>query len=374
MDKILNQEHSFDEYIEIEKERWKVEEASMTDVQKFYDHHPSLTTPFVRTDILETISEAFGRELFYLKIKNEDKIHGIAGLVLHKRGPWFVANRLPIRYSGIVAKPEKLPNKLKLLHNFLLRRRIVMAYYSFPPQLSKKDHTFEDAEFDVEYEQSYLLPINGATVDEILEITQPRMRSSVRKALNQLTISDSTEDEVKNDLYELMLKTYRRKDPQSMEPYPPSIGSVIRNKFRAGDAYDPTFHIRTARLKDNNEIAGMMIAISHPATRKTYSWMIARRTDLGNLQVSGALIADMAAVAAGMGSEGLGLGGGTKGIKKFKQRMGGQPTEYLNVRVSTKGFKILQSIHETILNLVSYINITAYSKVLLFPLIAFSQW
>jgi Acetyltransferase (GNAT) domain len=322
-----------------------VEQVPFDYVDRAFQLYPQFTTPFSRPDILETISRVFGRPIVTLGIKNQTGLEGVAPLLIRKKGPFKIAQRLPVRYIGIITEAENVLDELISVTKTLREKGVVIAYYSFPPQVKLDVQKLRCAGFEAEHETTYLLPLKGGTADEVLQVAQPRMRSSVRQALRKLDISDATREETENRLCPMLEATYNRKERVG-PPYPPDMGSTLWNRHRNGSGVDPTLHIRTARLKTTGEAVGMMVAITHPSTGQTYSWAIAREPGFDNLQVSGALIADMGAIAAREGSKEFDLGGGTEGIKEFKRRLGGEPAEYTDIRVSDRRYKIAQAAHE----------------------------
>ena len=322
-----------------------IEQVPLENVQHAFSLFPELTTPFSRPDILETISNIFERSLVTLEIKGSDGLKGVASLPTYNRGPFRIAPQLPIRYVGLVTDHQNIIDELILLRQGLRERRIVIAYCSFPPQIKLDLQKLRAAGFEADLRATYLLPLKGNTPEEILQVAHPRMRSSVRHALKELIISDATREETELKLCPLLDATYNRKVFNGA-PYPNVMGSILWERHRNFDKMDPTVHIRSARIKSTGKVVGMMVAITHPLTEQTYSWAIARDPNYGNLQISGALIADMGAIATREGSVVLDLGGGTEGIKEFKSRMGAETAEYANIMIADRRYKFAQKAHE----------------------------
>jgi hypothetical protein len=87
-------------------------------------------------------------------------------------------------------------------------------------------------------------------------------------------------------------------------------------------------------MGDESNVVGLAIGVEH--NRKMYSFIIARDNEheaSKNLNVNGALIADMARCAKESGCGEYDLGGGTEGIIEFKRQMGGRREPYASVTV-----------------------------------------
>src|SRR5437588_1918280 len=101
---------------------------------KFYAGRPELITPFATPDILQTLSLMFLRPLMSLGAYCDSDIQGVAQWPIDWKGPVGIAQRLPVRYIGLVTDPANVPASIHALQKALAKRRVGRAYYSFPPQ------------------------------------------------------------------------------------------------------------------------------------------------------------------------------------------------------------------------------------------------
>src|SRR5205807_5728579 len=101
---------------------------------KFYAGRPELITPFATPDILQTLSLMFRRPLMSLGVYGDSDVQGVAQLPIDWKGPVGIAQRLPVRYIGLVTDPENVPASVHALQKALAKRRVGRAYYSFSPQ------------------------------------------------------------------------------------------------------------------------------------------------------------------------------------------------------------------------------------------------
>ena len=101
---------------------------------KFSAGGPGLITPFAMPDILQTISLMFRRPLMSLGAYCDADIQGVARWPIDWKGPVGIAQRLPVRYVGLVTEPENVPACVHALQKALAKRRVGRAYYSFSPQ------------------------------------------------------------------------------------------------------------------------------------------------------------------------------------------------------------------------------------------------
>src|SRR5437660_8542651 len=102
--------------------------------EKLYAGCPGLITPFATADILQTLSLMFRRPLMSLGVYGDSDVQGVAQLPIDWKGPVGIAQRLPVRYIGLVTDPENVPASVHALQKALAKRRVGRAYYSFPPQ------------------------------------------------------------------------------------------------------------------------------------------------------------------------------------------------------------------------------------------------
>ena len=101
---------------------------------KLYAGCPGLITAFATADILQTLSLMFRRPLMSLGAYGDSDIQGVAQWPIDWKGPVGVAQRLPVRYIGLVTEPENVPASVHALQKALAKRRVGRAYYSFSPQ------------------------------------------------------------------------------------------------------------------------------------------------------------------------------------------------------------------------------------------------
>src|SRR4051794_26357816 len=102
-------------------------------VRKFLDSSPCETTAFCRPDVLRTLLLTFERSLLALGMYRGKKLEGVALLLVQRKGPLGIVQRLPIRYAGLVGEPASMPEYLKRLREYLASNGIGKAYYSFSP-------------------------------------------------------------------------------------------------------------------------------------------------------------------------------------------------------------------------------------------------
>src|SRR6266581_5757296 len=101
---------------------------------KLYAGCPGLITAFATPDILQTLSLMFRRPLMSLAAYCDSDIQGVAQWPIDWKGPLGVAQRLPVRYTGLVTEPENIAPSVRALQKALAKRRVGRAYYSFSPQ------------------------------------------------------------------------------------------------------------------------------------------------------------------------------------------------------------------------------------------------
>src|SRR5437879_10674297 len=206
--------------------------------EKLYAGCPGLITPFATPDILQTLSLMFRRPLMSLGAYGDSDIQGVAQWPIDWKGPVGIAQRLPVRYIGLVTEPENVPASVQALQKALAKRRVGRAYYSFPPQyrldIEELQHQLSHVGLaaairaDVEPlpdraiagseppviivpNVACILEIRGTSEDEIVAtLPQARTRTSLRQTLRHISGRDATMEDVAVRLPHLLKSAYGR--------------------------------------------------------------------------------------------------------------------------------------------------------------------
>jgi len=338
-----------------------------SETEKFHAGHPGLTTAFATPDILQTLSLMFRRPLMSLGVCGDGDLQGVAQWPIDWKGPVGIAQRLPVRYIGLVSEPEDVAASVHALQKALAKRRVGRAYYSFPPHYrlnieelqdqlsivglaatirsdfaSLPDHPIASGESPVVLVPNVacILRMEGTSEEEIIAaVAQARARTSLRQTLRNISGRDATMEDVAVHLPRFMAGTYGRTGNDV--PYPPGAFDIFWQRHHM----DPNVLMRTIALEASNQPVGMAIGIVHHDV--VYSLLLVRDyTVAKSLNVTARLITDMAAKARANGCSYFDLGGGTIVIKEFKVRLGCRCQSYVDLRVTHPSYGPLFSLWE----------------------------
>jgi hypothetical protein len=338
-----------------------------SEAAKFYSGHPELVTALATPQLLQTLSLMFHRSFMSLGAYCDSDIQGVAQWPIDWKGPVGIAQRLPVRYTGLVTEPENIPASIHALQKALAKRRIGRAYYSFAPhyrlnieelqhQLSRvglpatiKDDfeplrgrpiTGRESPVVLVSNVTCILPIEGASEEEIMAaVPQARARTSLRQTLRRIRARDATLEDMAVHLPRLLTGTYGRTG--NAVPYPPRAFDIFWQRHHT----DPNVLMRTMALDASDQPVGMAIGITHHGT--VYSFLLMRDYTLAkSLNVTARLITDMAAEARAKGCNSFDLGGGTAGIIESKMRLGSQRHSYVDMQVTHPCYRPLFELWE----------------------------
>ena len=334
---------------------------------KFSAGGPGLITPFAMPDILQTISLMFRRPLMSLGAYCDADIQGVARWPIDWKGPVGIAQRLPVRYVGLVTEPENVPACVHALQKALAKRRVGRAYYSFSPQYrlnaEELQHQLSEVglaaavrnDFEPLSDRSIagreppviivpnvacILQIEGTSEDEIIAaVPQARARTSLRKTLRHISGRDATMEDVAVHLPRLLTSTYGRTGNENS--YPPGAFDIFWQRHNM----EPNVLMRTMALNSSNQPVGIAIGLVHDGV--VYSLLLVRDyTVAKSFNVTARLITDMAAKAKAKGCSYFDLGGGTAGIIEFKVRLGSRCHSYVDMQVTHPSYRSLFNLWE----------------------------
>ena len=334
---------------------------------KLYAGCPGLITAFATADILQTLSLMFRRPLMSLGAYGDSDIQGVAQWPIDWKGPVGVAQRLPVRYIGLVTEPENVPASVHALQKALAKRRVGRAYYSFPPQYGlnveelqeQLSHVGLAAAIRNNFEPlldratvgreppviivpnvACILEIKGTSEDEIIAaLPQARTRTSLRQTLRHISGRDATMEDVAVHLPRLLQSAYDR--TENDVPYPPGAFDIFWQRHNM----QPNVLMRTMALNSSNQPVGMAIGLVHDGV--VYSLLLVRDyTVAKSFNVTARLITDMAAQATAKGCSDFDLGGGTAGIIDSKVRLGSRCHSYVDMQVTHPWYRPLFNLWE----------------------------
>ena len=338
-----------------------------SEAEKFSAGYPGLTTAFATPDILQTLSLMFRRPLMSLGVSGDGDLQGVAQWPIDWKGPVGIAQRLPVRYIGLVTEPEDVAASVHALQKALAKRRVGRAYYSFPPHYRLNVEELQDQLSSVGLAASIrndfaslpdrliasgeppvvivpnvacILQMEGTSEEEIIAaVAQARARTSLRQTLRNISGRDATKEDVAVHLPRFMAGTYGRTGNDV--PYPPGAFDIFWERHHT----DPNVLMRTVVLDASNQPVGMAIGIVHHDV--VYSLLLVRDyTVAKSLNVTARLITDMAAKGRANGCSYFDLGGGTAGIIEFKVRLGCRCQSYVDMQVTHPSYRPLFSLWE----------------------------
>jgi hypothetical protein len=304
----------------------------------------------------------FRRPLMSLGAYCGSDIQGVAQLPIDWKGPVGIAQRLPVRYIGLVTDPENVPASVHALQKALAKRRVGRAYYSFSPRyrlnIEELQHQLSylglAAAIRSDFEPlphrpiagteppvilvpnvACILQIEGTSEDQIIAaVAQGRARTSLRQTLRHISGRDATMEDVAVHLPRLLTGTYGRRGMDV--PYPAGAFDIFWQRHNM----DPNVLMRTMALDSSNHPVGMAIGIIHQGV--VYSLLLVRDyTVARSFNVTARLITDMAAKAQAKGCSYYDLGGGTAGIVEFKVRLGARCHTYVDMQVTHPCYRSL---------------------------------
>ena len=297
----------------------------------------------------------------------DSDIQGVAQWPIDWKGPVRVAQRLPVRYIGLVTEPENVPASVHALQKALAKRRVGRAYYSLPPQyhlnIEELQHQLSQIGLAAAIRNDFtplddhptaaneppiiivpnvacILDIKGNSEDEIIaSVAQARARTSLRQTLRHISARDATIDDIAVHLPRFLTMTYGRTG--NNVPFPPGAFDI----FWQSHNMDTNVLMRTMTLDSSNEPVGMAIGIIYDDV--VYSLLLVRDyTVARSVNVTARLVTDMAAKAKAKGCSYFDLGGGTAGIIEFKVRLGCRCYSYVDMQVTHPYYRTLFDLWE----------------------------
>ena len=297
-----------------------------------------------------------------LGVYGDSDVQGVAQLPIDWKGPVGIAQRLPVRYIGLVTDPENVPASVHALQKALAKRRVGRAYYSFSPQYRLNieelqhqlaylglaaairndfepllDHPIAGSQPSVTIVPNVtcVLQIEGTSEDQIIAaVAQARARTSLRQTLRHISGRDATREDVAVHLPSLLTSTYGRRGIDV--PYPAGAFDIFWQRHYM----DPNVLMRTLTLDSSNHPVGVAIGIMHHGV--VYSLVLVRHYAVArSLNVTARQITDMAAKARAKGCSYYDLGGGTAGIVEFKVRLGARRHAYVDLQVTHPYYRSL---------------------------------
>jgi hypothetical protein len=313
----------------------------------FYTNSERELAPFNHPSFLEILATAYQRELVLLGVFEGEALEAVASLLIQRVGPLGIAQRLPIRYIGLVTEqPGSVSRQLDALKEYLGQPsyRVGTAYYGFPPGFScdglpdTNRHTVAGAD------ETFVLSLCDLTTEGLPHSAGRRSLEKLRATRRAgLKIRDATEHDLRVLAPRLLETTYSRTGLES--PYPEALHQQLL------DLKDPDCraHARVALVEDAagaETVLGMLLCLTDRCRAhslwyaKDYANPLARK-----LAVEESLIADMAVRARALGCKEYDLGGGPEGIKEFKRRLGAEPRSYVYVKVTHPRYRLPFEAH-----------------------------
>lgn len=287
------------------------------------------------------MADAFGMRFRAYAVETRGECLGVVPLLLRRRGPVSTVNYGPVGCIGPVLRGDALRagrvrELLRAIEPVLLRERVVVTMWSFPPGVDVGEDELAMPGFKVMPTENLMVPATKL-VEDYLKSLAPKQRAAIRRCETRgMRAVESTREEITQWLPEQVSAVHRRQGVVSNYTQTAARSMV---EFLADD---PRMLWRTIRAENGRVLAMSASIISDD---RLWGWLLAGEPIVGaSAHVAAYWDAINWSLSRGLACDFGGVP--TQGIRNFKIAMGGEVEMCMTAeRIRPRVYKTGRAFH-----------------------------
>jgi CelD/BcsL family acetyltransferase involved in cellulose biosynthesis len=288
-------------------------------------------TFFHRYDFLATMAVGLGVHLDLRRAVLGRRTAGVVPMLIRRRGPLTVVNRLPFPYIGPLVRPDAHEPTMAALARHEQLIGCLRSKYDLT-----EAHRAAVPGYVREEESTYVVPVEGRSDEELLHGMSSRRRASMRRAERKgLTVRPATMPEVTQLMPRLFAATLAK---QGLRPlYSAALFDLAWEQFTG----NPDVLLQAAEF-DGTTVA---VQISLAGAPTGLAWVVGRRQDQDGSDAYAAMMWRTMCWARDRGCQEFDLvGAPTEGIANYKRGLGAQERRYAAYSYEARGYRVVRDL------------------------------
>jgi len=282
------------------------------------------TTPFHHWGWLNSMADALGTRFLPLGFYQGKTLVGLAPMLVKQYGPYKNANWAPFPYLSPLVPRRLFVAALQALDVYQSNNRIGLIQLVFTPSADVDVAALTATGYTVHNDTTMMIPLAGRSVESLWAGMTSHGRKNYKRATRAgVTVTSSTEEEIKKDLVEILHEVFEARHQPS--PYPAKAAALVWDRYHD----DPRVRMVTAHY------AGQVAAVSISVSDRTSAmlWQGASRRQYRTVNPNALLYWDAICWAQGRGCAVLDMTGNPdSGIAYYKSTFGSVEARYVVAR------------------------------------------